>query len=155
MAPPELALMVQGNWKDGRMPAKYVRDRKAIPLAYLPSLAADLRSGWRPAACKGAAGSDTPPAHGAGFEIEVDEDDGNLDSECFFEHQDAAAAPSKDMQFHVLNFRDPSRLACDRHNLAVCRSRGAAWPERGSFCARCRANRPDVAARHAAQELSA
>ena len=80
---PELARMAHGNWKDGRMPAKYVRDRKAIPLAYLPSRAADLRSGWRPAACKGAAGSDTPPAHGAGLEIEVDEHDDDLDAECF------------------------------------------------------------------------
>ena len=152
---PELALMVQGNWKDGRMPAKYVRDRKATPLAYLPSLAADPRSGWRPAARKGAAGPAIPPAHGAGFEIEVDEEDDDLDYECLSEHQDAAAAPSTDMNFHGRNARGPSRLVCDRHQLAVCRSLGAAWPERGSFCARCRSHRPDVAARYAALELPA
>ena len=35
-------MMAQGNWKDESMPFKYVRDRKAIPLNFILSMAKDL-----------------------------------------------------------------------------------------------------------------
>ena len=35
-------MMAQGNWKDGAMPFKYVRDRKAIPLNFIMNMTKDF-----------------------------------------------------------------------------------------------------------------
>ena len=35
-------LMLQGNWKNADMPAKYTRDRKAIPLAFIRKMAVEF-----------------------------------------------------------------------------------------------------------------
>ena len=37
-----VTMMAQGNWKDGTMPLKYVRDRKAIPLNFILNMTKDL-----------------------------------------------------------------------------------------------------------------
>ena len=42
-----MTLMAQGNWKDGAMPFKYIRDRKAIPLNFIVKMAKDLAAAER------------------------------------------------------------------------------------------------------------
>lgn len=171
---PDRVLMLQGNWQDGRMPAKYLRDRKSVPLSYVPALANDMKKGWRPAA--GFPAPPTPPAPLAapaaaalpaaapepvvepGLPDPRSEDEGEDDDEgdnddlhvCFWESL-KADEPDRDLRFHVAAAQDPQRLACGRLQVAECRPLGIAWPERGAFCGRCRDIRPDVVAARAAQ----
>ena len=113
----ELAIMIQGNWKDGRMPAKYVRDRKAIPIAYLPSLAKDLRSGWRPSGPAPATPRENEVAEPAEEISEVEMSDMEEDEvarPCFWGAAEASIAHARDLRFHVADAKDPARLACGR-----------------------------------------
>ena len=43
-------LKLQGNWACDTMPAKYIRDRKAIPVHFISQLMADMRSSFQPPA---------------------------------------------------------------------------------------------------------
>ena len=81
-----LPIMMQGNWKSDTMPAKYFRDRKAIPLSYVWHTGEDLKRGWLPPSLhpgrseSGAtqscqdAGEDAEAAKGSSDESEQDDD---------------------------------------------------------------------------------
>ena len=38
-----LMLQMQGNWKDTKMPEKYIRDRKSIPMAFIRKMMSTMR----------------------------------------------------------------------------------------------------------------
>ncbi len=41
-------ILMQGRWKDAKMPDRYAREKAGLPMRMLRELAADLRNGWNP-----------------------------------------------------------------------------------------------------------
>ena len=135
-------LKLQGNWTCDAMPAKYILDRKAIPVHFISQLMADMRSSFQPS-------PPSAPAEVAGPETEVVVQEpaevSSATEVCFWESVRAETDMYWNLKFHVISAKAPDKLACNVLPLARCRPLGSGWPGRGTLCERCASARPEAA----------
>ena len=169
-----LTLQMQGNWKDVKMPEKYIRDRKSIPMAFITKMVHNMKYGNKDEKVMAlrdvdedkvdhvpASGSDVvaePPAKAMRVEVPemvatVDDEaapeedamsEADLSELCFWVSARAEIMPNSDCKFHVISLTEPGKLACNSMPLHRCIPLGFEWPERGSLCAKCIEKRPDA-----------
>ena len=159
----ETQLMVQGNWKDGRMPVKYLRERKAIPLACVRQMALDMVQGWRPASsptassvAQSGAGAPAAAAGDAGRDVEVlgkddvgdDDDEGGFDEHVptFWVRDKCQADGKYEYRVHATGPGTPGRLACNSFPLSAAVPLGPYVSDFAALCGRCKKRVPQLEA---------
>jgi hypothetical protein len=136
----QMTLMLQGNWSDPRMPLKYLRNRKAIPITAMPKIAAALRTDL--------ASEDEADEESSGEGSE--EEDGFASVAAIYYVSETAAVKRServrdgDFKCHVSSADSAEKLACGR-SVGGYAPMGQDKPEAWAMCMQCAERRPELA----------